>query len=250
MEKFSLKWNDYQSNVSKSFQSLRDKEDFCDVTLVGDDYKQVTAHKVILSSSSEYFKTVLKNIGKQAHPVLCLEGMSYQDLQNVLDYVYNGELRIYQEDIDRFLTVAQRLRLEGLIGQDDTTDNSGFEETKTDPCFEDYSVVPEKSVKRTESSPSQNRNLISVAACDFNTMEKLDQKVAESYSKGEDGIFSCHYCPKIFKKGAHIREHVEIHFDGLVLNCSFCDKTVRSRHSLRDHVRKTHNWNKNWRKTH
>ena len=238
MEKFSLKWNDYQINVSKSFQSLRDKEDFCDVTLVGDDYKQVTAHKVILSSCSDYFNTILKNNGKHTHPVLCLEGMSYQDLQNVLDYVYNGELKIYQEDIDRFLTVAQRLRLEGLIGQENTLNDPGFEETKTDPFFENDLAVHEKSVKRTESS--QNRNMISLEACDFNTMEKLDQKVSESYSRGEDGTFSCHYCPKIFKQGVHIREHVEIHFDGLVLNCNFCDKTFRSRNTLRVHVYKKH----------
>ena len=146
MEKFSLKWNDYQSNVSKSFQSLRDKEDFCDVTLVGDDYKQVTAHKVILSSCSEYFNTILKNNGKHTHPILCLEGMSYQDLQNVLDYVYNGELKIYQDDLDRFLLVAQRLKLEGLLGQHMTADEIPFEDIKS----EDSVAVSEKSEKTTE----------------------------------------------------------------------------------------------------
>ena len=96
-EKFCLKWNDYQSNISKSFQSLRDKEDFCDVTLVGDDFKQVKAHKVILSSCSEYFDNVLKANKKQPHPILCLEGLNFQDLQNVLDYIYNEELKIKRQ---------------------------------------------------------------------------------------------------------------------------------------------------------
>ena len=32
-----------------------------------------------------------------------------------MDYIYNGELKIYQDDIDRFLNVGQRLGLEGLI---------------------------------------------------------------------------------------------------------------------------------------
>ena len=116
MEKFSLKWNDYQSNVAKSFQSLRQREDFCDVTLVGDDFKQVTAHKVIISSCSEYFDNVLSNSKNYAHPLLCLEGLKFQDIQNIMDYIYHGELKIYQEDIDRFLNVGQRLGLEGLIG--------------------------------------------------------------------------------------------------------------------------------------
>ena len=82
MEKFSLKWNDYQSNAAKSFQSLRHKEDFCDVTLVGDDYKEVQAHKVILSSCSAYFNNVLSNSKNHSHPLLCLEGLKFQDIQN------------------------------------------------------------------------------------------------------------------------------------------------------------------------
>ena len=61
MEKFSLKWNDFLANVQKSFQNLRQEEDFFDVTLVGDDFKHVTAHKLVLSSSSEYFKMLFSN---------------------------------------------------------------------------------------------------------------------------------------------------------------------------------------------
>ena len=61
MDKFSLKWNDFPSNVQKSFQNLRKEEDFFDITLVGDDFKHVTAHKLVLSSSSEYFKKVFFN---------------------------------------------------------------------------------------------------------------------------------------------------------------------------------------------
>ena len=37
-----------------------------------------------------------------------------QDIQNILDFIYNGELKIHQEDIDRFLVIAQRLKLDGL----------------------------------------------------------------------------------------------------------------------------------------
>ena len=84
MEKFSLKWNDFHSNVSKSFQGLRNKTDFSDVTLVGDDFKQIAAHKIILSSCSVYFNNILKNIDDQKHPILCLEGMSFQDIEKVM----------------------------------------------------------------------------------------------------------------------------------------------------------------------
>ena len=91
-------------------------------------------------------------------------------MQNILDYVYTGELRIYQEDLDRFLAVAQRLRLEGLVGQENNMDENAFQETKTDIHSE--VAVPQKIVKRTD--PTQDRNMISLAAGDYDTMEKLD----------------------------------------------------------------------------
>ena len=47
-EKFSLKWNDFHSNVSKSFELMRNEEYLQDVTLVSDDDFQVKAHKLVL----------------------------------------------------------------------------------------------------------------------------------------------------------------------------------------------------------
>ena len=69
METTSLKWKDFQSNVTKSFQRLRQEKDYSDVTLIGDDYQPLWAHKVVLSSSSEYFKNVLTTV--ETIQILC-----------------------------------------------------------------------------------------------------------------------------------------------------------------------------------
>ena len=113
-EKFSLKWNDFQTNISRSFYKLRAENDFHDVTLVSDDQRLVSAHKLVLSSCSGYFKKILKQ-NKHENLLLCLEGISYTDLQHVLDYIYLGEVQIHQEQMDRFIYVAQRLQLDGLL---------------------------------------------------------------------------------------------------------------------------------------
>ena len=44
MDKFSLKWNDFQSNVANKFSVLRKEENFFDVTLVTDDEQHISAH--------------------------------------------------------------------------------------------------------------------------------------------------------------------------------------------------------------
>ena len=64
-EKLCLQWNDFKENVSSSFGELREDADLTDVTLVCEDGKQVDAHKVVLASSSPFFKDILK---RNKHP--------------------------------------------------------------------------------------------------------------------------------------------------------------------------------------
>ena len=70
MEKFCLKWNDFQTTVSQSFGKLRQEKDFFDVTLVSDDEKQIQAHKLVLSSSSKFFKNILTQVNHSITGIL------------------------------------------------------------------------------------------------------------------------------------------------------------------------------------
>ena len=50
--------------------------------------------------------------------MLCLSGVNAEDLKNILDFVYNGEIQIYNEYLDQFLDIAHRFKLKGLIQGD------------------------------------------------------------------------------------------------------------------------------------
>ena len=58
-QRFSLRWNNYQSQLVSAFESLLDQEDFVDVTL-GVEGKKLSAHKMLLSACSPFFKELLK----------------------------------------------------------------------------------------------------------------------------------------------------------------------------------------------
>ena len=60
-EKFCLKWNDFESNISSSFKDIKDEKDFMDVTLACEE-SQVTAHKVVLSACSPFFRSVFRSL--------------------------------------------------------------------------------------------------------------------------------------------------------------------------------------------
>ena len=112
-EKFSLKWNDYQANISSSFSQMRKDQDFSDITLTCDGDQQIEAHKVVLAASSPFFNQLLKR-NKHPHPLLYMRGMNTSQLNSVVDFIYQGEVKIYQEDLDAFLALAEELDLKGL----------------------------------------------------------------------------------------------------------------------------------------
>lgn len=107
-EKFSLKWNDFEKNISGALRELKEEEDLYDVTLAcGDD--EVSAHKVILSACSPFFRQVLRRHRHQ-HPLLYLHGFTFSDLQSVLSFMYLGEVSIAQDQLNSFLAIAEELQ--------------------------------------------------------------------------------------------------------------------------------------------
>lgn len=128
-EKFCLKWNDFETNISGAFRELRDDSDFFDVTLACDDEEQVSAHKVILSACSPFFRQLLRR-HKHQHPLLYLRGVTFSDLESVLAFMYHGEVNIAQDQLNSFLAIAEDLKVKGLTqGKEGTQSNT--ERSKT-----------------------------------------------------------------------------------------------------------------------
>jgi len=120
-EKFCLRWNDFETNISSAFRELREEKDFFDVTLSCDD-DQIQAHKVILSACSPFFRNILRRNPHQ-HPLLYLKGVKYTDLHSVLNFMYHGEVNIAQDELNSFLTVAEDLRVKGLTQSQSSSKN-------------------------------------------------------------------------------------------------------------------------------
>ena len=89
-EKFCLRWNDFETNISSAFQEIREEKEFFDVTIATED-NQVEAHRVILSACSPFFRQIL-NRTHHHHPLLYLKGVRFDDLSAVLNFMYHGEV--------------------------------------------------------------------------------------------------------------------------------------------------------------
>ncbi|XP_043236171.1 broad-complex core protein isoforms 1/2/3/4/5-like isoform X5 [Amphibalanus amphitrite] len=115
-QKFCLQWNDFKGIVTSALYSLRNDEDFVDVTLCCEG-RQIKAHRMMLSACSPYFKEVLKGNPCQ-HPVFFLKDVSYFDISSIIEFIYTGEVNVGQSNLSSFLKTAEMLQVKGLANQD------------------------------------------------------------------------------------------------------------------------------------
>ncbi|XP_076388469.1 focal adhesion protein tensin isoform X20 [Megachile rotundata] len=142
-QQYSLRWNDFHSSILSSFRHLRDEEDFVDVTLACDS-SSFTAHKVVLSACSPYFRRLLKANPCQ-HPIVILRDVASSDMESLLRFMYHGEVHVGQEQLAAFLKTAQMLQVRGLADV-----NSGAATAKIPP--------PPSSAGNNGSAPATPRN--------------------------------------------------------------------------------------------
>jgi len=158
-EKFCLRWNDFENNISNAFRELRDDKDFFDVTLACDD-DQMQAHKVILSACSPFFRNILRRNHHQ-HPLLYLKGVKYSDLQSVLNFMYHGEVNIAQDELNSFLAVAEDLKVKGLTqsqsGDSLKTTNQGVASSRKPNQLPAPKPQPSPRVTEREPPPAFKR---------------------------------------------------------------------------------------------
>ncbi|XP_076260630.1 uncharacterized protein LOC143196649 isoform X1 [Rhynchophorus ferrugineus] len=122
-DQFSLCWNNFHANLSSGFHNLLKDEDLVDVTLAADG-KFMKAHKTVLSVCSPFFKELFR-VNPCKHPIVILPDVNYDALKSLLQFMYQGEVSVSQEEIPTFMKVAETLKVKGLT--DNSSDNTnGF----------------------------------------------------------------------------------------------------------------------------
>ena len=159
---------------------------------------------------------------------------------------------VFQDDLDSFLGLAEELKLKGLMGRtqkSDEKDEPMREESK--PFSKGAKFDKERTnLKDTNAEEPRgvlminNERTISIPNSVPGDLKELDEKVKSMMEKGQnrtsDGRFMkiCKVCGKE-GAGIAIRDHIEVnHLDGISLPCNVCDKTFRTRRNLRLHQSK------------
>ncbi|KAK9884702.1 hypothetical protein WA026_007548 [Henosepilachna vigintioctopunctata] len=156
-EQFSLCWDNFHKNMSSGMNSLLENEDLVDVTLAVEG-KYLKAHKMVLSVCSPYFKELFKT-NPCKHPIVFMKDVSYVALSDLLQFMYQGEVQVSQENLTTFIKTAEALQIKGLTGDGNgSMDNEVDQEKSVQQLVDDYKpeYKPTPSVPRPKKLPSQS----------------------------------------------------------------------------------------------
>jgi len=112
-QQFHLKWNNHSLNTLSSFQHLLDTSCLVDVSLTCSTGKIVPAHRIVLAACSDYFYRLFKDLPEK-HPVVVFKDASEQILNDLLEFMYRGEVEVDESNLSDFLKFADTLQVKGL----------------------------------------------------------------------------------------------------------------------------------------
>ncbi|KOB74937.1 Protein tramtrack, beta isoform, partial [Operophtera brumata] len=271
-EQFSLRWNDFHSNLSQSFHALLECEDLVDVTLAaGGQY--VHAHKLILSVCSPYFKELFKT-NPCEHPIVILKDVAHQELKQLLQFMYRGEVHVRQQELSGLLHTAEMLQEEMPPRPSSREDEAsewipGGEDTiatesppDSDPAIKEEARSPLKRLLKNTS----NKNSFSVKkkprpvndspaypenteyTCDseplidfdndlYHSVLVLPESAKESGWNCKTGGVKCPSCHRFFANRYNLKVHIRDKHDTRegTLQCEICQKRMRNPSCLRVH---------------
>ena len=222
-----LTWNDYLGNIISSYQELRKIPDFSDVTLVCEDGQMIEAHRIILAASSPFFSEELKR-SKDPHPIINMGETKAKDLSAIMDYIYHGNTKIFQEDLAEFLILANYLQLKGSkceVFQKKEEPDQDIEDTLPGVSNIETHNLDSKTLNVNPSDPAKNVAKQKLVAYSSIETHKINSLMKTFYAKVK--ILKCTVCGKE-NRGKFARSNMNQHIsqkhpEGILYELSQCE---------------------------
>lgn len=139
-DEFCLKWNNHHWTISNSFEAFLQNSAFADCTLSAEG-QFVKAHKMVLAACSPYFEALLSQ-QLDKHPIFIMNDMKFKDLLGLMDYMYKGEVFMYDDQVPGLLKAGRSLQIKGLSEEFENLNVFPDEQNGTDEMGLEYEGLP------------------------------------------------------------------------------------------------------------
>ena len=113
MEQFNLSWHTFNDHLKEMMQNLMESYESSDVTLVCEDKTKFKAHQFVLKACSPVFQSIINELPKM-DPVIYLKGVLAPEMKSILQFMYLGQAKFYQERMNDFVNNAKSLEIKEI----------------------------------------------------------------------------------------------------------------------------------------
>jgi len=219
-------------------------------------------HRLVFSAASSYMYNILSNHEDQEDQIIVLlpELGSIQDIQALIDYIYQGEVQIHQDNIENFLKLVKTLQIP--IDSVFTLNECFKNEPIAPPPFQDFKFdaigveVVEDSVQLSEVIAPLSKFTCPFKGCGkmFHLPEDVEGHISSEHlskpkivnvlsilppkphSLSNQSVltqtllpYKCTFCEKSFATKTYLDHHESLH-------CKHCGKKLNTPAKLAQHV--------------
>ena len=231
-EKYTLDWHSYSDHLKEALKEMMLSSEFADVTLVTDDKQQIRAHRNILSAASPVFKSILQIDSKNDNPVIYLRGIQHSEIESIMQFIYLGEARFYQERMSEFLTVSKNLEIKELSTGIEINDQEESNKNNDD----------DENIDTAGAPPHKDSGNVEIQAQTepITPNNATNRRVRRTEVASGDAKFHCQDCERIFSSQSGLWHHTKSKHEGVKYACNHCDKQYTDKSDLRNHIKSIH----------
>merc|ERR1719481_596322 len=176
-----------------------------------------------------------------------LKGISKSELENITNFLYDGETFVSQNQLSAFLETAQELKVKGLqtIEENESCEPAPEVQISVQDSKRKHDVprckLETQSIEENNVENVDDKSLALINdSYDYNLSNReLDKQLEEIVEKCM-GLWKCKICNKTGKQKVNLKTHAEIHVQGMIYSCNECGKTFSTKSGLRTHVNDIH----------
>ena len=206
----NLKWKHIISNLNHSISDMFTDNNYSDVTLVSDDKIPFQAHRYVLSAFSPVLKNILLS-NPHSHPLIYLSGVSHEELNSILQFIYLGVASINYICLDKFFQAAVDLQIKNVA--------------------ENIKDGPKHNLD--EDIADGNTNLDTPG-----NVELVFDKIAE-HGQGMC-LYKCDKCEATYKSKIALNTHNRRKHIGIVYPCKYCQYKATTQNDRKVHQESIH----------
>ena len=230
-DKYTLTWHRYSDHLREALKEMMTSSEFADVTLVSDDKKQIRAHRNILSACSPVFKNILQLDSKNVNPVIYLRGIQHSEIESIMQFIYLGEAKFYEERIGEFIMVSKNLEIKEMSAVIEMNDLIASNEENSQQ--ENY-VVDDKNIGEEPASPPYESG-VNVEHGELTVIRPTIRNKTVREQRAEGGKYDCNQFEQQFTLQGNLTKH-----EGVKYACNQCDYKAAQKGNLTQHIQSKH----------